>query len=107
MRTKTVPLTIKEGIMRLKNKNKTIRDMGQTFGLPKSVVWKIIKKKEWTGELCNHKGTGRLRKTENKNPQRPVQQIRTSLQEVDVSLSETTIPRRLHEQKYRGYTATC
>jgi len=75
--------------MRLKKQNKTIRDMGQTLGLPTSAVWKIIKQKECTGELCDHKGTGRPRK----NPQRPVQQIRTSLQEAAVSLSETTIHR--------------
>ena len=29
------------------------------------------------------------------------------IQEAGVSLSETTILRRLHEQKHRGYTATC
>ena len=32
--------------MRLRNKIKTIRDMGQTFGLPNSAVWEIIKKQE-------------------------------------------------------------
>jgi len=31
--------------MRLRNKIKTIRDMGQTSGVPKSAVWKVIKKK--------------------------------------------------------------
>jgi len=93
---------------------KTNRDIGQTLGLPKSTVWSIIKKKECTGELCNRKGTGRPRKIFTaddrrillkKNPQTPVQQISHSLQEADVSLSETTIHWRLHEQKYRGYPA--
>ena len=41
------------------NKNKTITDIAQTLGLPKSTVWKIIKKKECTGELCNCKRTAR------------------------------------------------
>ena len=36
----------REAVMRLKKQNKTIRNMGQTLGLPTSVVWKIIKKTE-------------------------------------------------------------
>ena len=104
--------------MRLRNKNKTVRDISQTLGLPKSTVWNIIKKKESTGELTNRKGTGRPRKTSTaddrrilsiikKNPQTPVRQIRNTLQESGVDLSMTTVCRRLHEQKYRGYTARC
>uniref|UniRef100_A0A0E9WKU5 Transposase IS30-like HTH domain-containing protein n=1 Tax=Anguilla anguilla TaxID=7936 RepID=A0A0E9WKU5_ANGAN len=82
MRTRVVPMKVKEPIIRLKNERKTVRDIAQTLGLPKSTVWNIIKKKESTGELSNRKGPGRPRKTSTvddrriltimkKNPQTP------------------------------------
>ena len=46
MRREAVPMKAREAIKRLKKKKKNIRDIGQTLGLPKSPVWKIIKKKE-------------------------------------------------------------
>ncbi|XP_078267289.1 transmembrane and coiled-coil domain-containing protein 6 isoform X2 [Rhinoraja longicauda] len=118
MRTKVVPMKVKEAIMRLRNKNKTVGDISQNLGLPKSTVWSIIKKKESTGELTNRKGTGRPRKTSTaddrrilsvikKNPQTPAQQIRNTLQESGVDLSMTTVCRRLHEEESKGYTARC
>jgi len=64
MRREAVPMKVREAGMRLKNETKSIRYMGQTLGLPKSAVWKVIKKKECTGELCDHKGTGGPKKTE-------------------------------------------
>jgi len=32
MRREAVPMKVKEAVMRLKNKNKTIRDVGQPLG---------------------------------------------------------------------------
>ncbi len=34
-------------------------------------------------------------------------QVKNTLQEVDVSLSKSTIKRRLHQSKYRGFTTRC
>lgn len=34
-------------------------------------------------------------------------QDKNTLQEVGISLSKSTIKRRLHEGKYRGFTTTC
>lgn len=50
-------MKVKEVIMKLKNKNKIISDIGQTSGLPEeSTVWNIIKNKEYSGGLINCKG---------------------------------------------------
>ncbi len=42
-----------------------------------------------------------------KNPFTTSSQEKNSLQEVAVSLSKSTIKRRLHESKYRGFTTRC
>ncbi|KAK1788043.1 hypothetical protein P4O66_016517 [Electrophorus voltai] len=46
-------MNIKEAIMRLKKKNKTIRDIDQSLVLPKSTVWNAIKKKNHTALLVH------------------------------------------------------
>ena len=68
-RREAAPMKVKEAVMRLKNENKTIRDMGQTSGSPTSAVWKIMKKKE-----CS----GRPRKTEESSKARPTDQNQSS-----------------------------
>ena len=45
--------------MKLRNKKKAIRDIGQSIDLQKCTVWNVIKNKEDTAELSNHNGTGR------------------------------------------------
>ncbi len=42
-----------------------------------------------------------------KNPFTTSSQVNNTLQEVGVSLSKSTIKRRLHESKYRGFTTRC
>ena len=85
-------------IIRLKNRNKLIREIAKTFGVAKSTVWNILKKKEHTGELSNTKRPGRPRKTTvvddrrilslvKKNPFTTVGQIKNTLQEVGVCVS--------------------
>ncbi len=71
-------------------------------------------KKDWTGELSNIKRPGRPRMTTvvddrrilsmvKKNPFTTSSQEKNTLQEADVS----TIKRRLHQSKYRGFTTSC
>ena len=59
MMTKVGDQVMKDKEAILRNKNKMVRDISQTLGLPKSTVLNIIKKKASTRELTNHKGTGR------------------------------------------------
>ena len=81
-------------------------------------VWYVLKKKERTGELSYTKRPGRPRKTSlvddrrilsliKKNPFTTVGQIKKTLQEEGVSVSKSTIKRRLHQRKYRGFTTRC
>ena len=42
-----------------------------------------------------------------RNPFTTANQVNNTLQEVRVSMSQSTIKRRLHESKYRGLTARC
>ncbi len=42
-----------------------------------------------------------------KNPFTTSSQEKSTLQEVDVSLSKSTLKRRLHQSKYRGFTTRC
>ncbi|XP_039537119.1 uncharacterized protein LOC120485411 [Pimephales promelas] len=99
-------------------KNKSIREIAKILGVAKSTVWNILKKKERTGELSNTKRPGRPRKTTvlddrrilslvKKTPFTTVNQIKNTLQEVGVCVSKSTIKRRLHQSKYRGFTTRC
>uniref|UniRef100_A0A0E9WZC4 Uncharacterized protein n=1 Tax=Anguilla anguilla TaxID=7936 RepID=A0A0E9WZC4_ANGAN len=58
-------MKVKEVIIRLREKEKKSRDIGQTLGLPKSTARKIVKNKnkKSTDKLSNRKGPGRLWKT--------------------------------------------
>ncbi len=81
-------------------------------------VWYILRKTEHTGELSNIKRPGRPRRTTvvddrrilsmvKKNPFTTSSQEKNTLQEVCMSMSKSTIKRRLHESKYKGFTTTC
>ncbi len=118
MRSKDLSMQVKQTIVRLQKQNKSIREIAGTFGLAKSTVWYILRKKESTGELSNIKRPGRPQRTTvvddrrilsmvKKNPFTTSNQEKNTLQEVDVTLSKSTIKRRLHKSKYRGFTTRC
>lgn len=115
MKSKELSLPVKESIIKLKNENKSIREIAKTLGLAKSTIWSILKKVENTGDLMNNHRSGRPRKTTEgedrrilslvkKNPFTTVGQIKSTLQEAGLSVSESTIKRRLHQSKYSWST---
>ncbi len=116
MRSNDFSMHVKQTIVRLQKQNKSIRVIAGTLEWPTG--WYIRRKKEHTSELSNIKGPGRPRKTTvvddrrklsivKKNPFTTFSQVKNTLQEVAVSLSKSTIKRRLHERKYRGFTTRC
>ena len=77
----------------------------------KSTIWYILKKNEHTGGLRNTKRPRNPWKTTvvddrrilslvKKNPFTTVGQIKNTLQEAGVSVSKSTVKRRLHQSKY-------
>ncbi|KAK3515883.1 hypothetical protein QTP70_034733 [Hemibagrus guttatus] len=117
MKSKELSLPVKQSIVKLKNENKSIREIAKTLGVAKSTIWSILKKAEHTGDLMNNHRSGRPRKTTEgedrrilslvkKNPFTTVGQIKNTLQEVGVSVSESTIKRRLHQSKYSWSTVS-
>ena len=119
MRSKELSMQVKQAaIIRLRNKNKSIRELAETLGVAESTVWYILWKKERTGELGTQKGLdvhGRQQRVDDdsifsmvkKNPFTTSSEMKKTLQEVGVSLSKSTIKRRHHESKYRGFTKRC
>ncbi len=107
-------MKVKHIIVRLQKQNKSIREIAGTLGVAKSTVWYILKKRQSTGaELRNIKRTGRLQRTTVVDDQKILSMVKTNpfttsskekntLQEVDESLSKSTIKRRRHDSKYRG-----
>lgn len=111
-------MEVKQKILRLKKKKKSIREIAEMLGEVKSTVWYILRKKEYTGEVGNSKKPGRPRKTTatgdrrilsmvKKNPFTTSTEVKNTLQEVGVSVSKSTIKRRLNESKYRGFNTRC
>ncbi len=118
MQSKELSIQVKQTIVRLQKQNKSITEITGTLGVATSTVSYILRKKECTTELSNIKRHGRPRRTTvvddrwilsmvKKNPFSTSSQEKNTLQEVDVSLSKSTIKRRLHQSKYRGYTTRC
>ncbi|XP_075437068.1 uncharacterized protein LOC142474739 isoform X2 [Ascaphus truei] len=118
MRSKELSMQVKQGILKLQKKRKSIREIAGTLGVSKSTVWYILRKQERTGELCSTKRPGRPRKTTvlddrtilsmvKKNPFTTSSQVKNTLQEVGISLSKSTIKRRLHESKYSVFNTRC
>ncbi len=116
--SKDLSIQVKQTIVRLQKQSKSIWKIEGTFGVAKSTVWYILRKKEHTGELSNIKRPGRPRRTTvmddrrilsmiKKNPFTTSSQEKNTLQEADVSLSKSTIKRRLHQSKNRGFTTSC
>ncbi|CAJ0938076.1 unnamed protein product, partial [Ranitomeya imitator] len=88
------------------------------LGVAKSTVGYILRKKELTGELGNSKRPGRPRMTTvvddrrilnlvKKNPFTTSTEVQNTLSEVGVSVSKSTVKRRLHDSKYKGFTSRC
>ncbi len=121
MRSKDLSIQVNQTIVRLQKQNKSIREIAGTLGVAKSTVWYILRKKrkkECTGEPSNIKRPGRPQRTTvvddqriismvKKNPFTTSSQEKNTLQEIGLSLSKSTIKRRLHESKYRGFTTRC
>ncbi len=95
--------------------NQTI---AQTLAIASATIWNLLRKKETTGVLSNTPRTGRSWKTSavddrnivtavKKYPKPTVSDISNNLQRAGVKVSQSTVRRRLHEQKYRGYTRRC
>ncbi|XP_044127910.1 uncharacterized protein LOC122921753 isoform X2 [Bufo gargarizans] len=111
MRSKELSMEVKQEIISLRKKKKSIREISVMLEVAKSTVSNILVKKERTGELENSKRPGRPRKTTlvddhrilsmlEKNPFTTSTQVKYNLQEVGASVSKTTINRRLRESKY-------
>ncbi len=107
-------MQMKQTIVRLQKQNKSIREIARALGVAKSTVWYILRKKERTGELRNIKRHGcpqrtpvvddrRILSMVKKNTFTTSSQEKYTLQEVGLSLSKSTIKRRLHESKYRRF----
>ncbi|KAG2457546.1 TCB1 transposase, partial [Polypterus senegalus] len=119
MRSKELSMQVKEAILKLQKQKKPIREIATILRVAKSTVWYILRKKANTGELSNAKRPGCPRKTTavgdrriismvKRNPFTTANQVNNTLQGlVGVSISKSTIKRRLHESKYRGCTARC
>ncbi|KAG2456719.1 TCB1 transposase, partial [Polypterus senegalus] len=118
MQSKDLSMQVKKAIFKLQKQKKTIREIATILRVLKSTVWYILRKKGSTGELSNAKRPGHPRKTTvvddrriismvKRNPFTTANQVNNTLLGVGVSISKSTIKRRLHESKYRGCTARC
>lgn len=108
----------KQDIVKLKKEGKSIRAISQELGIANTTVWNVLKKHETTGLLTTRHRTGRPRKTSavddrkivravKKNPQTTVSSITNSLLLAGVNISQSTVRRRLREQKYRFHYISC
>ncbi|KAM4014074.1 uncharacterized protein ACNLHF_003984 isoform 1-T1 [Anomaloglossus baeobatrachus] len=113
MRSKELSMEDKLFIIKLKKKQKSIRQIAEMLEVAKSTIWYILQKNERTGDLQNSTRPGRPRKTSmvddgrilsmvKKNPSTTSTQVKTTLQEAGLSLSKSTIKRRLKESKYKA-----
>ncbi len=116
---KDLSIQVKQTIVRLQKQNKSIREIAKTLGVAKSSVSYILRiKKERTAEFSNIKRPGGPQRTTvaddrrifsivKKKPFTTSSQDKNTLQEVSVSLSKSTIKRRLQQSKCRGYITRC
>lgn len=113
MRSKQLSIEVKQNILRLKKKKKSIREIAELLGVAKSTVGYILRKKEFSGELGNSKRPGRPRKTTMMDDRRKLTlvkknsfttstEVQNTLREVGVSVSKSTVKRRLHEINTKG-----
>lgn len=118
MKTRELSMGEKQAIVKLRKEGKSTRAIGQTLGIASTTIWNVLKKKETTGVLSNRRPTGRPRKTTvvddrnivravKKTPKTSVSDITNDLHSAGVKVSQSTVGRRLREQKYRGHTTRC
>ncbi len=117
MRSKDLSMEVKQAIVRLQKQNKSISEIAGTLGVAKSTAWYILRKKKECTELSNTKRPGCPQRTTVVDGWRTLSMVKktpftTSIQEntlqgAGVSLSKSTIKRRLHESKNRGFTTRC
>ncbi len=116
MKTRELSMGEKQAIVKLRKEGKSIRAIAHTLAI--STIWNVLEKKEATGVLSNINQTGRPRKTTavddrnivravRKDPKTTVSEISNNLQRAGVKVSQSTVRRRLHDHKYRGYTRRC
>ncbi len=109
MRSEDLSIQVKQTIVRLQKQNKSITEIAGTLGVAKSRFHTFWEKKECTGRprRTTVVDDRRILSMVKENPFTTSSQEKNTLQEVDVSLSMSTIKRRLHQSKYRGYTTRC
>ncbi len=116
MKTRELSMGEKQAIVKLREEGKSIRAIAHTLAI--STIWNVLEKKEATGVLSNINQTGIPRKTTavddrnivravRKDPKTTVSEISNNLQRAGVKVSQSTVLRRLHDHKYRGYTRRC
>ncbi len=105
--SKDLSIQVKQTIVRLQKPNKSIREIAGTSGVAKSTVWYILRKKEHTSELSNIKRPGRPWRTTVVDDWRIFSMVKKNPSQYGISLSKSTIKRRLHQSKYRGSTTRC
>ena len=99
-------------------KNQPIRRIPKFSGVSKLKIEYIVEKKEFICELNNIKRPERPQgrsevddhrslSLEMKSPVTTWREVKNTLEKVGVSLSKSTIKRRLHEYKYRRFTTRC
>ncbi len=107
---------VKQTIVRIQKQIKSTREIAGKLGVAKSTVWNILRKMHWWAQ--QHKRPGwpqrttvvddrRILSVVKKTPFTTSSQEKNTVQGVDVSLSKSTIKRRLHQSKYRGFTTSC
>lgn len=118
MKTRELTMEEKLDILKLRKEGKSIRAVSQALGIANTTVWNVLKKQETTGVLTTRHRTGRPRKTSavddkqivkavKKNPQITVSNITNSLHLAGVNISQSTVRRRLREQRYRFNYINC
>ncbi len=118
MKTREVSMGEKTSNCEAERRWKINQTIAQTLAIASTTIWNLLRKKETTGVLSNTPWTGRSRKTSavdnrnivtavKKDPKTTVSDISNNLQRAGVKASQSTVRRRLHEQKYRGYTRRC
>ncbi|MCJ8740406.1 hypothetical protein PDJAM_G00058690 [Pangasius djambal] len=118
MKTRELSMEEKQDIVKLKKEGKSIRAIAQTLGIANTTIWNVLKKQATTGVLTTRHRTGRPRKTTavddrnivravKKNPQTTVSDITNNLHRAGVQVSQSTVRRRLREQKYRFHYISC
>ncbi len=120
MRSKDLSIQVKQALVRLQKQNKSILLSRDSRNIRSGQINSLVhsEKKECTGKLRHIRRPGlpwrttvvddrKILSMVKKTPLTTFSQVKNTLQEVDVSLSKSTIKRRLDKNKYRGFTTRC